>query len=171
MKIDQAERILDAAAELFADHGVNAVGMGEIARAAGCSRATVYRYFEDRHALHLAFVRREARRIGVRVSVETAPLRDPTDRLTGAILTAVRLVREAPALLAWFGSADVATTAALAQSDEVIESLGFRAVGDHETAQWLVRVIVSLLIVPGRDDADEWAMVQRYVAPVILDTR
>ncbi|MFC6341579.1 hypothetical protein ACFP8W_06290, partial [Nocardioides hankookensis] len=79
--------------------------------------------------------------------------------------------REAPALLAWFGSADVATTVALAQSDEVIESLGFRAVGDHETAQWLVRVIVSLLIVPGRDDADEWAMVQRYVAPVILDTR
>src|SRR3954469_25578322 len=125
MKIDQAERILDAAAQLFADHGVHAVGMGEIARQAGCSRATIYRYFEDRHALHLAFVRREARRIGVRVAVETAPLRDPAELLPSAMRIAVSLVHEAPALLAWFGAADAAITADLAQSDEVIESLGF----------------------------------------------
>jgi len=119
VKVDQAERILDAAAELFARHGVNPVGMGEVARAAGCSRATLYRYFEDRRALHLAFVRREARRIGVRVATETAPLSDPGERLTAAVLVAVRLVREVPALLAWFGAADAATTAGLAQSDEV----------------------------------------------------
>ena len=116
-------------------------------------------------------MRREARRIGVRVSVETAPLRDPADRLTTALLPAVRLVRAAPALLAWFGSADVATTAALAHSDEVIESLGCRAVGDHDTARWIVRVIVSLLIVPGRDDDEERAIVQRYVVPTVLGTR
>jgi AcrR family transcriptional regulator len=171
VKIDQAERILDAAAELFVRHGVNAVGMGEIARAAGCSRATLYRYFEDRHALHLAFVRREARRIGVRVAVETAPLRDPGERLTAALLTAVRLVREAPALLAWFGAADASTTAALAQSDEVIEGLGLRAVGDVDLGRWLVRVIVSLLIVPGRDEAEERQIVERYVVPGVLRDR
>lgn len=168
MKIDQAERILDAAAELFARHGVNAVGMGEIARAAGCSRATLYRYFEDRHALHLAFVRREARRIGARVSAETGSVRDPGERLGAAVLIAVRLVREAPALLAWFGAADAATTAELAQSDEVIESLGLRVVGDPDAARWLVRVIVSLLIVPGRDDAEERRIVDRYVVPGVL---
>lgn len=171
MKIDQAERILDAAAELFVRHGVNAVGMGEIARVAGCSRATLYRYFEDRHALHLAFVRREARRIGVRVSVETAALRDPSERLTAAVLIAVRLVREVPALLAWFGAADASTTAGLAQSDEVIEGLGLRAVGDPDAARWLVRVIVSLLIVPGRDEAEERRMVERYVVPGVLRDR
>ena len=171
MKIDQAERILDAAAELFARDGVNAVGMGEIARAAGCSRATLYRYFEDRHALHLAFVRREARRIGVRVAVETAPLREPGERLTAAVLVAVRLVREVPALLAWFGAADAGTTAELAQSDEVIEGLGLRAVGDPDAARWLVRVIVSLLIVPARDDAEERAIVDRYVVPGVLGSR
>lgn len=171
MKIDQAERILDAAAELFARHGVNAVGMGEIARGAGCSRATLYRYFDDRHALHLAFVRREARRIGLRVSVETAPLRDPGDRLTAAVLVAVRLVREVPALLAWFGAADAATTAELAQSDEVIEGLGLRAVGEPDAARWLVRVIVSLLIVPGRDEAEERRIVERYVVPGVLRDR
>ena len=87
------------------------------------------------------------------------------------MLTAVRLVREAPALLAWFGAADAGTTAELAQSDDVIEGLGLRAVGDPDAARWLVRVIVSLLIVPGRDEAEERAIVERYVVPGVLRAR
>ena len=42
-----AERILDAAAQLFAEQGIGQPGMEDIARAAGCSRATVYRYFDN----------------------------------------------------------------------------------------------------------------------------
>ncbi|MDQ1319611.1 MAG: hypothetical protein QG655_854, partial [Actinomycetota bacterium] len=56
-------RILHAAGELFAERGVDAVEMQDIARAAGCSRATLYRYFENRAALHGAFVHREARAV------------------------------------------------------------------------------------------------------------
>jgi AcrR family transcriptional regulator len=164
---DPAGRILDAAADLFAEHGVNAVGMGAIARAAGCSRATLYRYFADRHDLHLAFVHREARRIGALVAAETAQLRR-SDRLAASLLAAVRHVRQAPTLLAWFGAADAGTTARLAQSDEVVEALGLSAVSDPDDAKWLVRVIVSLLMVPGRDDADERAMVERYVVPALV---
>jgi AcrR family transcriptional regulator len=162
------ERILDAAAGLFAERGVNAVGMGEVARAAGCSRATLYRYFADRHELHVAFVHREARRIGRLVAVEAAAVDDPAERLTVAVLASVRHVREAPTLLAWFGTADAASTADLAQSSEVIEALGLPAVGDDGAARWLVRVIVSLLIVPGRDAADERQMVERYVVPAVV---
>ncbi|HPY25671.1 MAG TPA: helix-turn-helix domain-containing protein, partial [Mycobacterium sp.] len=47
MTVDSA-RILHAAGELFAERGVDAVEMQDIARAAGCSRATLYRYFENR---------------------------------------------------------------------------------------------------------------------------
>ena len=36
-----AEQILDAAGVLFAEHGVAAVGMADVAGAAGCSRATL----------------------------------------------------------------------------------------------------------------------------------
>lgn len=161
------EHLLDAAAGLFAEHGVNAVGMGQVARAAGCSRATLYRYFPDRHELHVAFVHREARRIGRLVA---ADIGDQNVDLTGAVLAAVRHVRETPELLAWFGTADAATTAALAQSDDVIESLGLSVVGDRDDARWLVRVIVSLLVVPGRDDADERRTVERYVVPTLLRT-
>ena len=46
-----ADRILDAADELFARQEAATVGMNEIATAAGCSRATLYRYFENRDAL------------------------------------------------------------------------------------------------------------------------
>ncbi|MFC7500779.1 helix-turn-helix domain-containing protein, partial [Nocardioides sp. GCM10030258] len=42
------ERILDAAGGLFAERGVDVVAMSDIATAAGCSRATLYRYFPDR---------------------------------------------------------------------------------------------------------------------------
>ncbi len=150
-----AETILDAAAGLFAERGVNAVGMGEVARAAGCSRATLYRYFPDRHALHVAFVQREARRIGTLL---------PADDVVEAILAALREVRARPELIAWFGAADAGTTAALAQSEAVIEGLG-----DRSTARWLVRVIVSLLIVPGRDEVEEREMIERYVVPCVAD--
>jgi len=152
------EQILDAAAHLFAERGVHAVGMGEVARAAGCSRATLYRYFPDRRALHVAFVHREARRIGALV---------PRDDLAEAVLAAVREVRARPELLAWFSATDAGTTAALAQSSEVVEALGLSLVGDPDAARWLVRVIVSLLIVPGRDQAEERALVERFVVPVI----
>ncbi len=42
-----ADRILDAAEELFTRHDPSSVGMNEIAKAAGCSRATLYRYFDN----------------------------------------------------------------------------------------------------------------------------
>ncbi|HEY4797425.1 MAG TPA: helix-turn-helix domain-containing protein, partial [Mycobacterium sp.] len=58
-----ADRILDAAEELFTRDDPASVGMNEIARAAGCSRATLYRYFDNREALRTAYVHRETRRL------------------------------------------------------------------------------------------------------------
>ena len=58
-----ADRILDAAGELFAQQEAATVGMHEIASAAGCSRATLYRYFENREALYTAYVHRESYRL------------------------------------------------------------------------------------------------------------
>jgi AcrR family transcriptional regulator len=45
------ERILDAACELFAGRGFDAVTMGEIATRAGVARATVFNQFGSKHAL------------------------------------------------------------------------------------------------------------------------
>ena len=53
-----ADRILDAAGELFAAQPAATVGMHDIASAAGCSRATLYRYFETLDELRQATVAR-----------------------------------------------------------------------------------------------------------------
>lgn len=165
------ERILDAAGELFATDGVDAVSMAQIAAGAGCSRATLYRYFPDRPALQLAFVQREAVRVGALVAADLAGdlagARRGADLLTEGVLAALRHVRANPALLAWFGDRDAAHTADLAQGSEVVEALGLAMAADPDAARWLVRVIVSLLTVPGGDEAEERRLVERFVAPVV----
>jgi len=35
-------------------------------------------------------------------------------------------------------------------------------------ARWLVRVIMSLLIFPGRDEADERAMIEEFLVPIVV---
>jgi AcrR family transcriptional regulator len=172
-----AERILDAAAELFVERGVATTGMAQVAAAAGCSRATLYRYFDSRRALHLAFVHREARRLGERVSGMVSGIEDPRERITAAILASVGEVRATPTLAAWFGLGDAGIASELAGTSEVIEVLGTTFLGSAtgagageiaSRARWLVRVIVSLLTVPGADEADERAMIERFVVPVLV---
>jgi AcrR family transcriptional regulator len=52
------QALLDAAAELFAQHGYDAVGTPEIAQRAGVSVGTFYRYFDDKHEVYLEIMRR-----------------------------------------------------------------------------------------------------------------
>ncbi|MCZ4080147.1 helix-turn-helix domain containing protein [Rhodococcus sp. H36-A4] len=172
-----AERILDAAAELFVVRGVATTGMAEIAKTAGCSRATLYRYFENRRALHLAFVHREARRLGKQLAEQVATVADPRRRVVEATLGALREVRATPILAAWFGLGDAAIASEIANTSEVIEVLGAELLADAGTgdqqelfrrSRWLVRVIVSLLTVPGADEADERAMIEQFVVPALL---
>ncbi|MGW5311593.1 TetR/AcrR family transcriptional regulator [Nocardia thailandica] len=173
-----AERILDAAAELFAERGVDAVGMGDIAKAAGCSRATLYRYFENRQAVRIAFVHRETRRIVARLGDEVAGIADPAERVIAAMLGAVREVRADPLLIAWFRG-DAATAGSISRDSDVIESLAASMFADTEhsdpergrLARWLTRVIVSLLTTPGRDATDERLMLEEFVAPLLTGAR
>ncbi|KEO81387.1 TetR/AcrR family transcriptional regulator [Tumebacillus flagellatus] len=44
-------RVLDAAAQLFAQRGFEQVTLREIAKAAGCSHTTIYIYYKDKEAL------------------------------------------------------------------------------------------------------------------------
>ncbi|HEY7971303.1 MAG TPA: helix-turn-helix domain-containing protein, partial [Xanthobacteraceae bacterium] len=55
---DGAKRrqILDGAMAVFLEKGFDAASMGEIARAAGVSKGTLYVYFDDKQALFDAIV-------------------------------------------------------------------------------------------------------------------
>jgi AcrR family transcriptional regulator len=52
------QALLDAAIELFAQHGYDAVGTPEIAERAGVAVGTFYRYFDDKHEVYLEVMRR-----------------------------------------------------------------------------------------------------------------
>lgn len=172
-----ADRILDAAEELFTRHDPGSVGMNEIARAAGCSRATLYRYFENREALRTAYVSRETHRLFEAVGEQIIDIEDPRERLVAGIVTALRLVRESPALSAWFATTAPPIGAELAEQSDVIAALAAAFVSslgaDHPAnvagrGRWLVRIITSLLIFPGHDEADEREMLAEFVAPVVV---
>jgi AcrR family transcriptional regulator len=53
---ERRERIVSAAIELMARRGYDAISVGEIAEAAGCSKAVLYDHFESKAALAIAAV-------------------------------------------------------------------------------------------------------------------
>jgi AcrR family transcriptional regulator len=172
-----ADRILDAAGELFAKKEAAAVGMHEIAAAAGCSRATLYRYFENRDALYTAYVHRESYRLYREMTEQITALTDPRERLVEGMLACLRNVRESPALASWFATTQRPIGAQVAEESDVIKALTEAFVislgpDDPELvakrARWLVRVMTSLMLFPGHDEEDERSMVEEFVAPIVL---
>ncbi|MHA7649434.1 TetR/AcrR family transcriptional regulator [Mycobacterium sp. ML4] len=171
-----ADRILDAAERLFTERDPASVGMNEIARAAGCSRATLYRYFDSRESLRTAYVHRETRRLGREILALIQAIENPRARLIASFTATLRMVRENPALAAWFGSGRLPIGGELAGQSQVITALasGFvSSLGSDDPdaierrARWAVRVIISMLMFPGRDEDDEKAMIEAFVVPVV----
>jgi AcrR family transcriptional regulator len=171
-----ADRILDAAEQLYTQKDQAAIGMNEIARAAGCSRATLYRYFENREALRTAYVHRETHRLGRAILQEVEGVDDPRERVIAGFVGTLRLVRESPALASWFATTRPPIGGELAEQSEVITALAaafVSSLGPEEPAvverraRWAVRVITSLLMFPGRDEADERAMIEEFVVPIV----
>ena len=118
-----ADRILDAANDLFARQEAATVGMNEIASAAGCSRATLYRYFENREALYTAYVHRESYRLYREMTDQITSITDPAERLIEGMMTSLRNVRESPALASWFATTARPIGVEMAEQSEVIKAL------------------------------------------------
>jgi AcrR family transcriptional regulator len=168
-----AQRILDAAGRLFADRGLSGPGMDEIARAAGCSRATVYRYFENRNALQTAFAQRELTEITTTTLLALEGTLDRDRRIVLGILGIVRELRARNHLHTWYVGSDVTLTAEIVDRSDVVRDLVAGALAreslpsDEELARWIIRIMHSLLVAPGLDDAEEEAMIRRFVLPIV----
>jgi AcrR family transcriptional regulator len=172
-----AERILDAASGLFTRRDAATVGMNDIASAAGCSRATLYRYFENRDVLFTAYVHRETHRVFAEIGTHLAGVTDPGRRVVEGALAALHKVRENPALASWFASTARPIGGEMAERSDVIAMLVqafLTSMGDQGhleqpavelRARWLVRVLISLLQFPGHDEADERTMLETFVVP------
>lgn len=165
-----AERILDAAARLFVEQGIGRPGMEDIARAAGCSRATVYRYFENKQALLRAFVHREARDITHEVARELEQRADAPD-VVEAVVRTLAAVRARPYLEPWYAGAATDLLEVFRESP-VISALASTPLSprggetDADLGRWLLRVVMSFLREPGQSLEEERRLVERFLAPV-----
>lgn len=92
-------RILDAAAECIARKGVSRTTLDDVARSAGCGRATIYRTFPGgKDAVMLAVGQHELTRFFERVRVAVAAGTSLESCLVAALSTAARDLAGHPAL-------------------------------------------------------------------------
>lgn len=74
-------KLLDSALSAFLDFGIKRTSMGEIARRAGISPATLYRRFESKNDLVEAVGVREAQRYVAEIDERVRAVTEPADRL------------------------------------------------------------------------------------------
>lgn len=90
------DEILDAAAELVTERGVDALNLGELATRAGFgSAASLYRYFAGKDAIVAALAQRGLKRLGAHMAQVPDDL-PPIDQLVELCLAYVDYAREHP---------------------------------------------------------------------------
>ena len=92
------ERLLDAALEAAAVHGLAKLSVGDVARQAGLSRQTLYKHFPSKDALVAETILREAQRMVVQIVAAADAEPDPQRSLEVAILTTLQVARDHPLL-------------------------------------------------------------------------
>jgi hypothetical protein len=129
----------------------------------------------------MAYVEREARALSKQVAAHITDIPDPAVRSTEAIITAVEGVRADPVLHSWFRPGSAGVAAELGSSSALVNKIATAFVTDDTatsgpaggtlSAQFIVRMIVSLLMTPGADSAEERTLVERFVTPAVLGDR
>lgn len=172
------ERILGAAFRAVERFGLSRFTMDDVARLAGVSRQSVYRYFDSKDALIVALVYREEEAFIEGVRDADSRHESLEDAMREAILFCLRTAREHPLLDRLLETEPDAllpylTTrggGVIGRARTVIETLAAERTGVnqqllHRTADLAVRAIVSYTLTPSDDPPEE---VAREVARVLV---
>jgi AcrR family transcriptional regulator len=178
----KATQILDAALTCIARVGLTKTTLDDVARAAGCARATVYRCFPNKQRLLAALVAREAGSMRDAIVVRSAASETLTDAITTTITTAVDFLANHRALsfvcthepdvlipyLAFEREDAVLRTAAV-----LVAPAFTRFLDDAEATrlgEWIARITLSYLFSPSEnfdigDVVHVRALVDDFVVP------
>jgi AcrR family transcriptional regulator len=166
-----AERIYDAAADLIARHGFDRLDIDSLAKRAHCSRATLYRHVGGKAQIREQILVRSAGRINQAVLAAASGL-PKRERVIEAITVAIREIRADRAVAQLMTPLRQADLALLIESGALIrfaaDNTGLDR-ADAAAAQWVTRMIFSLLVWPGADAEVEADMLRRFVAPAFTD--
>ena len=131
-QLARRERILDAAMELAAEGGYDAVQMREVAERADVAMGTVYRYFPSKVHLLVAAMTRTFQTLQDSVRVETSGT--PEERLYRVVAAVTRYLarnrRLSGAMVRALMSADPEASREVEQADDMLVSLIVSATRD-----------------------------------------
>jgi AcrR family transcriptional regulator len=94
--VERREELLDAATELFAEHGYSDVVTQTIVERLQVGKGTLYRHFPSKRDLFLATVDRVMRRLRERIDAGISGIDDPFDRVSRAIQAFLAFFEEHP---------------------------------------------------------------------------
>jgi AcrR family transcriptional regulator len=182
--------LLDAAERCFAEYGVPKTTMHDIARRAGLSRPTLYRYFADREAINVEVIMRRSERLVRRAIAFIDGQPTLSDQIVEGLVFLVEHGRRDEVVLDLMAADSPQAASRLTDSEAalrvtqqvwgpILRSEGIRPEVRHdpapeETFLWLVHVQLSLLTYMGRrDDEASWSrvrmLIRRFVLPGFLE--
>lgn len=184
VRADTRSRILAAAFDAVATFGLSRFTVDHVARLAGLSRQSVYRYFDSKDALVQALVVREEEAFLGAVRAAHAKHDRLEDAMREATLFCLRAVREHP-LLGRLLAMEPETLlpylttrggALIARARDVLEELasgreGVRTELVHRAADIGVRAIVSYALTPSEDDPRDIATELARILVSALEVR
>jgi AcrR family transcriptional regulator len=183
------EQLIDAAEACFQRFGVSKTTVEDVAAAAEVSRATVYRYFEDRDELILGVVLREAERFLNRIGARVDQAPSVAEGLVDFVAYTLRAVRADPNLALLFAPEMAGLTTSLAGAStalftmvtdflrpylESADEAGMLRSGIDldDAAEWTLRTILSLLTVGGprqRTERQTKDLLRSFLLPGLLN--
>ncbi|GAA4294227.1 TetR/AcrR family transcriptional regulator [Mycobacterium paraffinicum] len=181
--------LLDAAEACLEGKGLAGTTMEDIARQAGVSRATVYRYFPSRESVISGVILRSAERYLRRISGRIAAHADLGSAILDFVEVTLRAAYREPIIGLLFGSDDELAGVGLAKGTSVAlfelvaeflrpvfaahwDQLE-RGVSVDDAAEWILRAILSLLTVEGprhRSPEGLDTFLRRFLLPPLLTT-
>ncbi|MEM9730032.1 MAG: helix-turn-helix domain-containing protein [Myxococcota bacterium] len=182
------DRILEATRVVLARDGIRGARMGKIAEEAGCSRATLYRYFPNKEALLHAYMVHIAEGFQSVIVETLRELRAFDRRIVEAAAVSVELMQSRDDVAPFFTEEGVGLTAQLtARAAMMRDQLGEHlerescaknidgrlrdGVAPVEAAEWITRAIFSLATVPIRDrtGAELRAYLEKMLIPPLIE--
>jgi AcrR family transcriptional regulator len=169
------ERLLDAAEGCLEQFGPQKTSMEDVARAAGMSRATVYRYFENRDALLLGVASRQASALAGEAIQYLAQFDNISDWLVEGLLFTLREIPKRPVFSSLVTSLDASDASNLLLGSSGLIQIGVKVlhpmfgnakeqgllregVDIDMLIEWLLRVLWTYLNAPSQAATDEDGM-------------
>ena len=180
--------ILDAAEHVARQRGPGKLRVEEVARKAGVSRATIYRYFNNKDELVHGVLLHKAREFSDAVIDQLVEVEDPGDMIVEGILIARDMVAADPFFEPFLNPTGAPTTRRLAGGSkgirlviadglrpafELAEQVGIlrEEVTAQNAADWTFMVTFGFLTIPDSEErtrAEERVYLRRMLLPSLL---